>query len=222
VKNWNRTEQPRERLMHLGAGALSDAELLAILLRTGTKGEDVLQVSRNLLQRFENLARISERDYRELQATPGIGPTKAVTLSASFEIARRIAASPFFARPILASPRDIARIYIPRLRGMRKEQFHVLILNSASQVVRMELVSEGSLNSSIVHPREVFRTAIVENAAGIIGLHNHPSGNPTPSREDISITHQLVEAGNILGIPFQDHIIIAGEEYVSLADRGYI
>ncbi|MEP7219190.1 MAG: DNA repair protein RadC, partial [Bacteroidota bacterium] len=222
VKDWRASEQPRERLMTLGPRALSDSELLAILLRTGRKGEDVIQMSRNILHRFETIAGLSERDFRELEQVPGIGPAKAVTLAAAFEIGKRIKADPFATRTVISSPEDVARIYIPMLRGIQKEQFHVIILNSANQVLRMSLVSEGNLNSSIVHPREVYRTAIVENAASIIGLHNHPSGNPTPSKEDISITRQLVEAGRIIGIPFHDHIIIAGDEHVSLAERGYV
>jgi dihydrofolate synthase/folylpolyglutamate synthase len=222
VKEWNPSEQPRERLMKLGPGALSDAELLAILLRTGTKQEDVITVSRNIIQRFERLDDLSARDYKELQKISGIGPTKAVTLSAAFELGRRVKAVKFDSRPKIGSPEDVAVTYIPQLRGIQKEQFHVLILNTANQVIRRELISEGNLNSSIVHPREVFRTAIIENAASIIGLHNHPSGNPTPSKEDIAITKQLVEAGRILGIAFHDHIIIAGEDYVSLAAKGYV
>ncbi len=223
VKDWHPNEQPRERMMKLGAGALSDAELLAILLRTGTKDEDVIQVSRNLLRRFHNsFAEMAGRDFKELQKISGVGPTKAVMLAAAFEIGRRVRVEPFGSRPQITSPADVANLYIPLLRDIRKEQFHVLVLNSANQVIRMELISEGNLNSSIAHPREVYRTAIVENAASIIGLHNHPSGNPTPSREDIAITKQLVESGRIVGIPFHDHIIIAGEEFVSLAELGYV
>ncbi len=223
VREWSAGDQPRERLMKLGAAALTNAELLAIILRTGTRAEDVVQLSRSLLRRYDDsLAELSSRDYRELQAISGIGPAKAVTLAAVFELAGRIRFDPFTTRPKIESPEDVARIYIPKLRGVRKEQFHVLILNSANQVVRTELVSEGNLNSSIVHPREVFRTAIVERAAAIIGLHNHPSGNPTASREDIAVTRQLVEAGRILGITFHDHIIIAGEEHVSLKQEGHM
>ncbi len=223
VKEWIATEQPRERLMRQGAPALSNAELLAILLRTGTRRHDVLEVGRNLLQRYDgSMVDLASRDYRELQSVDGIGPAKAVTLAAAFELACRVRFDPFASRPKIESPEDVASIFVPKLRGIRKEQFHVLILNSASQVIRTELVSEGNLNSSIVHPREVFRTAIVERAAAIIGLHNHPSGNPTPSREDIAVTRQLVEAGRILGITFHDHIIIAGEEHVSMAERGYV
>lgn len=222
VKEWNAGEQPRERLISQGARSLTDAELLAILLRTGTQGKDVVEVSRTILHRFGSLTALAARDVRELQQIKGIGPTKAVTLAAAFELGRRIEIEPFASRPRIEGPEDVANLFIPLLRDARKEQFHVLVLNSANQVIRRELISEGNLNSSIVHPREVFRPAIVENAASIIGLHNHPSGNPTPSKEDINITKQLVETGKILGIPFHDHIIIAGESYVSLRERGYI
>lgn len=223
VREWSPGDQPRERLMKLGAASLTNAELLAILLRTGTRAEDVVQLSRSLLRRYDDsLADLSSRDYRELQGINGIGPAKAVTLAAVFELAGRIRFDPFASRPKIESPDDVARIYIPKLRGVRKEQFHVLILNSANQVIRTELVSEGNLNSSIVHPREVFRTAIIERAAAIIGLHNHPSGNPSASREDIAVTRQLVEAGKIIGITFHDHIIIAGEEHVSLKQEGHM
>lgn len=222
VKDWQPSEQPRERLMNLGARALSDAELLAILLRTGRQGEDVLQMSRRLVNAFTNLTELSRRDFRELQNITGIGPTKAVTLAAAFELGRRVKSAAFTSRPTITSPADAAGFIGPRLRDLQKEQFHVLMLNTANQVIRTEMVSEGNLNSSIVHPREVFRTAIIESAAAIIGVHNHPSGNPTPSREDINITRQLVEAGKIIGITFHDHLIIAGDEYVSLAEKGYV
>jgi DNA repair protein RadC len=229
VKEWSAAERPRERLMTLGAGALSDAELLAILMRTGTRQHDALAMCRTLLQHFVNetrsddaLHRLAQRDHRELQAIPGIGPAKAVTLAAAFELGRRATASSFDQRIRIGGPRDIASIFIPELRHAQKEQFHVVILNTANQVVRRVLVSEGNLNSSIVHPREVYRHAIVESAAAVIGIHNHPSGNPAPSKEDIAITRQLVEAGRIIGIPLHDHIIIAGEAFVSLAEKGYI
>ncbi|MBK8910882.1 MAG: DNA repair protein RadC [Chlorobi bacterium] len=222
VKDWQPSEQPRERLINKGAGSLSNVELLAILLRTGRVGEDVLQMSRRLLNLFKNITELSRRDVTELQSINGIGPTKAVTLAAAFELVRRVKSEAFTSRTTITSPADVARYIGPHLRDLQKEQFHVLILNTANQVVRREMVSEGNLNSSIVHPREVFRTAIIENAAAIIGIHNHPSGNPTPSREDINITRQLVDAGKIIGITFHDHVIIAGEEYVSLAEQGYV
>ena len=238
VKDWNPTEQPRERLIKYGAQTLSNAELIAILLRTGKRGKDVLQVSRELLHALSNsqkddavddekndkknkaLVDVAGRDLKELQRIDGIGPTKAVTLAAAFELSNRIVARTFEDRPVIRGPEDIARIFVPRMRALRKEQFHVVILNTAGRVIRTELVSEGTLNSSVVHPREVYRTAIIESAASIIGLHNHPSGNPEPSKEDIAITRQLVDAGHVLGIPFHDHMIIAGESYTSLVERG--
>jgi len=222
MREWGAGEQPRERLMQRGAQALSDAELIAILLRTGMKGADVIEVSRQMMRRFTTLTDLSERDYKELEMIPGVGPAKAVTLAAAFEIGRRLKAEPFASRPLISGPEDIARMFRPKLRSVQKEQFHVVLLNTANRVIRTTMVSEGNLNSSIVHPREVFRTAIIERAASVIGLHNHPSGNPTPSKEDITITKQLVESGRILNIPFHDHVIIAGEEYVSMAEKGYI
>ena len=228
VKEWAPQEQPRERLRQHGAAALSDAELLAILLRTGTRSRDVVSVARDLLHAFNDgvtgdcLIDIVGRDLRELEQVNGIGPVKAVTLAAAFELGNRVVARTFAERPLIGNPENIARYFIPRLRAIRKEEFHVILLNTAGEIIRDERVSEGNLNSSIATPREIFRTAIVESAASIIGLHNHPSGNPEPSSEDIAVTRQLVDAGRVLGIPLRDHIIIAGEKYTSLAERGYI
>ena len=228
VREWAPSEQPRERLRALGASALSDAELLAILLRTGTKSRDVVAVARDLLHTFttrvteDRLIDITGRALNELETIDGIGPVKAVTLAAAFELGNRVVARSFSERPVIGNPQNVAGYFIPRFRALKKEEFHVVLLNSAGRIIRYDRVSEGNLNSSIVHPREVFRAAIVEGAASIIGLHNHPSGNPEPSREDLAITRQLVEAGNLLGIPLRDHIIIAGEEYTSLAERGVI
>lgn len=231
LKSWPAAERPRERLRAYGPEALSDAELLAILLRTGTSSKTAVDVARDLLATFspeegedpgDRLVDLTGRSLTELEGIDGIGPVKAVTLSAAFTLGNRIVARTFGDRPAITSPRDAARLFIPRMRSLRKEQFHVVLLDTAGRVMRTEMVSEGNLNSSIVTPREVFRTAIVESAAAIIGLHNHPSGNPEPSREDVAVTRQLVEAGKILEIPLRDHIIIAGEEYVSLADRGVL
>ncbi len=228
VREWDPSEQPRERLRTLGAAALSDAELLAILLRTGTRNRDVVSVARDLLHAFssrvttDRLIDITGRDLAELETIDGIGPVKAVTLAAAFELGNRVVARSFSERPVIGNPQNVAGYFIPRFRASKKEEFHVVLLNTAGRIIRYDRVSEGGLNSSIVHPREVFRAAIIEGAASIIGLHNHPSGNPEPSREDLAVTRQLVEAGNLLGIPFRDHIIIAGEVYTSLAERGVI
>lgn len=216
IKHWRADDKPRERLIRNGATSLSDAELLAILIKTGTEGASALDVGRTLLNRFKTLTELASRDVGELKLFRGMGIVKAVTLAAAFEVGRRIQTEPFSSKPAIRSPQDVASLFIPRMRGIRKEQFHVLLLNTANQIFRESLVSEGSLNASIVHPREVFRLAVIESAASIIVLHNHPSGNLEPSREDVEVTKQLVEAGSVLGIPVHDHIIIAGESFVSL------
>jgi DNA repair protein RadC len=216
IKHWRPDDKPRERLLRNGAASLSDAELLAILIKTGTEGVSALDVGRTLLHRFNTLTELASRDVGELRVFRGMGEVKAITLAAAFEIGKRIQTEPFSSKPAIRSPQDVANLFIPRMRGIRKEQFYVLLLNTANQIFRETLVSEGSLNASIVHPREVFRLAVIESAASIIVLHNHPSGNLEPSREDIEVTRQLVEAGTVLGIPVHDHIIIAGESFTSL------
>ncbi|MCS7177320.1 MAG: DNA repair protein RadC [Candidatus Kapabacteria bacterium] len=203
-----------------GASVLADAELLAILIGSGTQGFSALDVARALLQRFGSLTELAARDVSELRAIRGMGMVRAVTLAAAFELARRLQAEPFTSRKIIRSPADVAQMFIPRLRGARTESFRVLLLNAANQMVREVVVSEGTLTASLVHPREVFRLAITESAAAVILLHNHPSGNTEPSSEDIALTRQLVQAGSIVGIPVLDHVIIAGETYVSLRERG--
>ena len=162
---------------------------------------------------------LSVADFKQ-QRFKGIGPVKAIILTAAFELARRVQRSKEeFAGPI-RSPEDVASIFIPELRDKKQEEFIVVILNSANKVIRWRSVTRGLLNSSLTHPREVFREAILENAASIILIHNHPSGNLEPSREDISITKQLADAGTIIGITVQDHLIIAGDAYTSLMERG--
>lgn len=219
IRHWREDERPRERLMNHGAHTLSDAELLAILIAKGTKGFSALDAARTMLQRFSTLSEMSARDLSDLAQIKGIGKVKAVTLAAAFELSRRIEAAPFHTKQVIRSPQDVAAYYIPRLRGSQKESFRVLLLNTANQVFREVLVSEGSLNASLAHPREVFRSAISEAAASVILLHNHPSGNTEPSREDIELTRQLTEAGKIIDIKVLDHLIIAGEHYVSLAEK---
>ncbi|GBD07601.1 hypothetical protein HRbin21_01431 [bacterium HR21] len=220
IREWREDERPRERLLRYGASVLSNAELLAILIGSGTQGFSALDVARELLDRFGSLTDLAARDVSELRAVRGMGMVRSIVLAAAFEVARRLQAEPFAARRVIRSPEDVARLYIPRLRGARTESFHVLLLNAANQIVREVLVSEGTLTASLVHPREVFRLAITESAAAIIVLHNHPSGNSEPSAEDIAVTRQLVQAGKLLDIPVLDHIIIAGDSYTSLRERG--
>lgn len=210
---------PRERLLRLGPRALATSELLALLINTGTVGLSAADIARDLLVRFPSLADLSGRDASELRALKGMGSAKAATLCAAFELAHRIQAEPFGDRVVITSPRVLANLLIPRLRNLRTETFHVVMLNSANQIIRDVAVSEGSLNSVVIHPREVFRLAIAENAAAVILAHNHPSGNTEPSKEDITVTRQLVEAGRIVDIRVLDHLVIGGDDFTSLAER---
>ncbi len=216
------TDMPRERLLHHGAGALSTTELMALLIGHGTTGRSAGDIARSVLERFPSLTDLAARDVSELQSINGMGAAKAATVCAALELAHRIQAEPFKSRPVITSPAILARLMAPRLRHQRTESFHVLLMNTANQVVRDVTVSEGSLNSVLIHPREVFRLAIAENAAAVILVHNHPSGNTEPSKEDMAITRQLVDAGRIVDIRVLDHVIIGGDEFTSLAERNLI
>lgn len=222
IKDWSEDERPRERLMKYGAEALSDAELIAIIFGTGTLGKTAIDISRQVLVEFGNLLNLAKCDFSEYKKVNGIGNAKAVTLAAVFELSRRIEIPPFSEKKIFRSPEDIAAYYIPRYRDNRIEVFKILLLNSSNQIFREVVISEGSLNLSIVHPREVFRLAITESAASVMLMHNHPSGNPEPSPEDLKLTRQLVNAGEILGIKVIDHIIISGSSFTSFVSKGLI
>ena len=216
-------DRPRERLWTHGPSALTATELLAILVGTGARGSSALDVAAELLRLGDgSLRRLAGRVRSEWLAVPGVGPTKAARVRVALELGARYARE---ARPPVLqvrAPDDVARLLAPRLRDLEVEEFHVLALDSQSQVVRDVLITRGLLNSSLVHPREVFRAAIVEAAAGIIVVHNHPSGDPTPSLEDQSVTRQLVAAGRLLDVPVYDHVIIAGDQFVSLATMGLL
>jgi DNA repair protein RadC len=216
-------DRPRERLWSLGPAALTTAELLAIVLGTGGAGQDVLGLAGHLLEVSEgSLRRLARRPRAELLRSPGIGPTKAGRLIAALELGARAAREERPPVPRIREPEDVVRLFGTRLRDLQVEEFHLLALDSQSQVLREVLVTRGLLNSSLVHPREVFRAAIAEAAAGIIVVHNHPSGDPTPSAEDRAATKQLVSAGRLLDIPLYDHVIIAGDQFVSLATAGLL
>ncbi len=217
------TDRPRERLWSLGPDALTTLELLAILIGTGTEGRGVLEVARRLLHRADgSLRRLTQRPRAELLRADGIGPTKAARLLAAFELAARLAREDRPAVVRIREPEDVVRVFGGRLRDLQVEEFHLLALDSQSQVLREVLVTRGLLNSSLVHPREVFRAAIAEAAAGIIVVHNHPSGDPTPSAEDRAVTQQLAAAGRLLDLPLYDHVIIAGDDFVSFATAGLL
>ena len=216
-------DRPREKLILRGVHNLTDAELIAILLRTGTKGKSVLSVAQELINKNKNLAVLATLSFSNLLKTDGIGKDKAATLIAAFEINRRIESqSKWVSDKKITSPKDVADIFIPLLRDELKEKFILVCLNSANKMIKHEVISVGNLNSSVVHPREIFKAAIENNSASVILIHNHPSGNPEPSNEDIAITKKIVEAGRILDIPVFDHLIIAGNLFTSFVDKRII
>jgi DNA repair protein RadC len=218
------TDRPRERFWTVGPGALTGQELLAILLGTGTRGRDALAVAADVLARGDgSLRRLATRPWAELARVAGVGRTKAARLAAAIELGRRITTEAEPPPERIRGPGDVQRYYGTRLRDLAVEEFHVLALGSQSQVLADLLITRGILNSSLVHPREVFRAAIAEAAAGIIVVHNHPSGDPTPSADDRAVTRQLVDAGRVLDVPVYDHVIMGGgERYVSFAEAGLL
>jgi DNA repair protein RadC len=221
------SERPREKLLKGGPAALSDAELIALIFGSGTRAGgrslSAVELGQALLRAYGSLAALARRDPKALSRTKGlkgVGPAKAAQLAAAFEIGRRVEAAGEGPRIQVRSPADVAAAFGPRLRDLKREVFVVVLLNTANVVIGDYTVSEGGLAASIVEPRQVFERAILEHAAAIVCLHNHPSGNPEPSREDVAITKQLVEAGKLMGVPVHDHLIIAGRGYTSLAERG--
>jgi DNA repair protein RadC len=216
-------DRPREKLSLRGAQNLTDAELLAILLRTGSKGKSVIQIAQELIKKNGNLAVLASNSFSQMTKISGIGNDKAAALLAAFELSRRIQSqSKWFSDKKISSPVEVADIFIPILKDELKERFIVVCLNSANKIIKYEVISVGNLNSSIVHPREVFKVAIENNSASIILIHNHPSGNPDPSNEDIAITKKIVETGTIMSIPVFDHIIIAGKNFTSFVEKRLI
>ena len=216
-------DRPRERLWSLGPAALTGQELLAILLGTGCGGRDALAVAAEVLTRVDgSLRRLAGRPAAEVARVPGVGRTKAARVAAALELGRRVGAEAEPAPERIRGPGDVRRFYAARLRDLAVEEFRVLALGSQSQILGDLLITRGLLNSSLVHPREVFRAAIAEAAAGIIVVHNHPSGNPTPSADDRAVTRQLVDAGRLLDLPVYDHVIVGGDRYVSFAEAGLL
>jgi DNA repair protein RadC len=210
-------ERPRERLFKLGSEALSAQEILALILGRGIKGESVMMTSQKLLSRFGSLKGVVDASIEELIQTRGIGPAKAAQIKAALELIRRLEAD--FAekpKPVIKSPGDMAALMRSKLKGKKKEHFWVLCLDTRNRLIGDKQVSIGSLDTSIVHPREVFKEAVSSSAASVIFVHNHPSGDPEPSKEDIELTKRLVKAGEIIGIDVLDHIIVCDKSYLSL------
>lgn len=220
IKELPSEERPREKLVRYGVEALSNSELLAILLRTGTKDASAITLANRILAlEREGLSYLCNCTAEELSEIPGIGTAKSSQIIAAIELGRRIATKPKEKRVNIKSPNDVASLFIEEMRYLKKEFFKVLLLNTKNEIIRIENISIGSLNSSVVHPREVFCSAVRKSACSVVFIHNHPSGNPAPSQTDIDITKRLVEAGDILGIKVLDHLIIGDGIYISLKEK---
>jgi DNA repair protein RadC len=212
--------RPRQRLQMYGAQALSDSELIALLLRTGGGGADAAEVSRDLLKEFGGLLGLSRFATSDLSSVCGVGPAKLATIRACLEIARRIGGQRLPLRKSIRNPSEIYAHFYSRLRNHPQENFLVLLLDGRQRVLREVVVSEGTLTASLVHPREVFREAVRESAASLVLIHNHPSGDPSPSAEDREVTERLSRAGEIVGIRVLDHVVIAEHGYFSFRESG--
>ena len=216
-------ERPRERLRSLGARSLGAAELLAVILGSGMRGRSSLTIAHEVLADVGGSLRIlASRPVATLGGIAGVGPARAMAIVAALELGRRTAAEPHGARVAVNSPQDVVAAFAPHLEALSVEEFHVAILDAQHHLERDVLVTRGILDSSLVHPREVFREAIAERAASIVLVHNHPSGDPTPSAEDRMVTSQLVAAGTLLGIPVRDHVVIGRGRYISFAEAGWL
>jgi DNA repair protein RadC len=215
-----RSEGPRERLRSRGAEALSAAELIALLLRTGVRDRDALDVARSLLTHCGGLDGLESARPCELDVVAGVGAAKSASLVAAFELGRRCATSRLPEGAALRSPEDVFRRFCARLRRLRQERFVAVLLDGRHRVIAEEVISQGTLTASLVHPREVFRPALQASAAALILVHNHPSGDPTPSPEDRAVTARLAQAGEILGIRVLDHVVVAERGYASLREDG--
>ncbi|TEB16465.1 hypothetical protein Psfp_01293 [Pelotomaculum sp. FP] len=214
--------RPRERLLKEGVEVLSDIELLAILLATGSREATALELASLVISRFHSLRLLGDATVEELSGVKGVGLAKACTIKASLELARRLSQFTDQPRPVITSPDDAAGLVMEEMRRLDREHFRALLLNTRNQVIGVDKVSVGTLNCSTVHPRELFRNAIKRSAASIILVHNHPSGDPAPSREDLDITGRLREAGKIVGIDVLDHIIIGDNRFTSFKAKGLI
>ena len=220
VRDLPAEERPREKLIQRGAASLSDTELLAILLRTGTSSVSVLHLAEEVLAKYQDkgLVAIMNISPQEIASVHGVGLAKAATIVAAVELGRRLSTKAAQKLEKIEGPEDVARYASPLLRYEQKEHFLVMLLDVRNRVLAMPTVSIGSLTASVAHPREIFREAIRYSAANMILIHNHPSGDPTPSREDVQITKQMMKAGEIMGIPVLDHVIIAGDGFLSLKE----
>ena len=213
-------DRPRERLAQVGANALSNAELLAILLRTGLEGENVIRLSERILAQNGGLVGLLKISYSDLCKVKGIGPAKAAQLKSAVELGRRIAAATPAEKPSINSPADAANLVMYEMRALDQEVVRVMLLDTRNRLMGIIEVYRGSLNTSMIRVGELFREAVKQNAASIIVVHNHPSGDPSPSPDDVAVTRLMVEAGRLLDIPVHDHLVIGQNRFVSLKERG--
>ncbi len=223
IKQWPENERPREKLMRRGPEKLSPAELIGILIGTGTGVNTAVDVGKDILNRFSGLEKLAEASIQEMMEVNGIGKAKAVVLKAAFELSRQMQLEIAEQKCIIfRKPADVAKIFIARLGHLKQEVFAIALLDSANRYLGSDLVTVGTLNSALVHPREVFKFAIKNAAAHVILIHNHPSGQLKPSQEDLQMTNQLVGAGKILDIPVADHLIVTRKGYLSMREEGYL
>ena len=221
IREWPILERPRERLLADGAGALASRELLAILIGSGREGASAIDIAGVLLRSADgSLRRLAASSPAELAAVQGIGPAVAARISSALELGRRLAREGPLERTRIRGPRDVYELCAPAMRDLAQEEFRVLLLNTQHGVLREITITRGTVDASLVHPREVFRTAIAENAAAMLLVHNHPSGDPAPSPPDRVVTRQLADVGRLIGIPVLDHIVIGDGRYISFIEAG--
>jgi len=220
IKDLPPDERPRERLVKYGPEALSNAELLAIILRVGTHECSAIGLAEHMLGQFDGLKGIATASVEGLSQIKGLGTAKAAQIKAMVELGKRLAASVGHSRPTIRSPQDAVDLLMPELRDEPQERFKAVFLNNKNEVLKIRTITVGGLNASVITPRELFREAISANSAAVIVAHNHPSGDPTPSQEDISVTKRLCQAGQMIGIDVLDHLIIGEGRWVSLKERG--
>jgi DNA repair protein RadC len=224
IKEWPEADRPREKLLANGAQALSDTELLAIILRNGSAGtgKNAIDFARLLLDRFGGLKGLDDAAFGEITSVNGIGPAKFAEIKACLEIAKRVGSQKWETGQLLRSAEDVYQHFREQLGREKHELFYVVLLNNKNRKIREVKVSEGSLTASLVHPREVYNPVIRESAAGVIFVHNHPSGDPAPSPEDIDITKRLKEVGEVMGVRVLDHVVIGHDRYFSFNDKGML
>ncbi len=222
IKDWPEEERPRERLLRYGTVSLSDAQLLAIILRTGGRGVSAMDMAIELIDRFGGLMNMEQASLAEYCSVKGLGKAKAAQIKAALELGKRLLGGARNKGPVFSSGQDVYSYFHPKFSGLKKEVFHCAMLDVKNRLIRDSRISEGTLTASLIHPREAFRDAIKESAASVIFVHNHPSGDADPSRDDILITGKLEIAGEAVGIRVLDHIIIGDGQYVSMLEKGYL